>query len=166
MVYFFNGHPIYRPNVVKGQDITNYNINATIDDFKLFGYFENIIRNIFRWIRSKLLVPNKTTTFFRFEKIGRLSARHKTCWILSPPKPQFKNFSGFRNLSQTFWYRLNPITIESPMSIFSKVFLLTWSSDYDEYLANSSLKTLLRELLAWYHNQKFKRFKWTFDLLS
>ena len=29
--------------------------------------------------RSKLLVPHKTTTFYRFENIGRLSACHKTC---------------------------------------------------------------------------------------
>ena len=29
---------------------------------------------------SKLLVPHKTAAaFFRFEKTGRLSARHKTC---------------------------------------------------------------------------------------
>ena len=122
MVYFFNGHPIYRPTVVTGQDTINYNINATIVGFKQSGYFENTTCNILGESSSKLLVPHKTTTFFRFEKTGRLSACHKTCWILSPPTSQFKGFKGFRNLSQTFWYWLNPVIINSPMSIVSKVF--------------------------------------------
>ena len=71
---------------------------------------------------SKSLVPHKTTTFFRLEKTGRLSTCHKTFSILSPPMTQFKAFRGFRNLSQIFWCQLNPATIESPVSIASKVF--------------------------------------------
>ena len=105
------------------------------------------------------MVPHKTKIFLSSEGTGRLSAHCKTCWILSSPIPQFKPFRGFRNFFQTYWSWLNPATIESPMSIVSKVFLLTWSSVYDESLANSSLKTLLRESLSWHNNEKhnFKR---------
>ena len=116
---------------------------------------------------SKLLVPHKTTTFYRFEETGRLSACHKTCWIFSPPTPQFKAFRGFENLSQTFCIRLNPATIESPMSIVSKVFFANLEQWLWPKFSQFVFENLVDRLVGMMIPQlKLKRFKWTFDLIS
>ena len=40
---------------------------------------------------------------------------------------------GFRNFSQTFWYRLNPAAIKSTMSIVSKVFFANLQRKYYDH---------------------------------
>ena len=51
----------------------------------------------------KLFVPHKTTTFLMLLTTGRLWERHRTCWTLSPPFPQFKAVRSCKNLTQTLW---------------------------------------------------------------
>ena len=46
----------------------------------------------------KLFVPHKTTTFLMLLTTGRLWARHRTYWTLSPLIPQFKALRGWKNL--------------------------------------------------------------------
>ena len=44
----------------------------------------------------KLFVPHETTAFLMPLTTGRLWERHKTCWTLSPPIPQFKALRSYK----------------------------------------------------------------------
>ena len=49
---------------------------------------------------------------------GKLRARHKTFWTLSPPIPQFKVLKGKFPI-HTFWFRLNPATLNAQLALFN-----------------------------------------------
>lgn len=92
MIDLFHTHSIYRPFVVARVNSTNENVN---------------------WF--KLFVPQKTKKKLTLLTTGRLGARHRTWWTLSQTNPQFKVFRGWKNLTQTFWYRLNSAANGSPI---------------------------------------------------
>ena len=62
----------------------------------------------------RLFVPQCTMTWSTVAGNEMFFMRQSTCWVLSPGIPQFNENVILKNASQTYGYRCNPQTIESP----------------------------------------------------
>ena len=84
----------------------------------------------FGWSLSMLFIPQLIMTYLIVGGRHKFLALHRTCWVLSPPIPQFIALYFVKNRFHIFRYLINPFIIESPIKINSLFEFLIISHDF------------------------------------
>ena len=145
MIDLFNTHSIYWPIVIARENTTNENTNGTILRFKSTCNFYDNICDIcdFQVNPDSNCLYHIKTTFLTLLATVRLRARHRTCWISSPPIWQLKDFRGCKDLTRKFWYNLIHLLLSPRLILVHNNFLLNWRIDCDENLTKSPWRNCL-----------------------